>query len=126
MEKLKVVDEVWDVKKILAAVFIIGLIVFTVKTYVLDKNLQNENLQTGTKVEGASVKSDKIVELPSQDLRKDLNQRLNDLKENVNNINVIEVATSTPAVQKVLSDIKNLQNYPQNQCLNICNNLCIR
>lgn len=126
MEKLEVIDEAWDVKKILAAVFIIGLIVFTLKTYVLDKNLQNENLQVDTKVEGAAVKSDKTEEIPSQNLRKDLDQKLNDLKENVNNINVIEVATSTPAVQKVLNDIKNLQDYPKDQCLNICNNLCIR
>lgn len=125
MEKLQVVNEVWDIKKILAGIFIIGVIIFTAKIYVLDKNLQNENL--GTKLEGASVKSDKTIALPSQDLKKDLNQRLNDLKEDVNSINVVEVATSSPAVQKILNDLKNLQNLPQNQakeaCFNICNGL---
>lgn len=126
MEKLKVIEEsFWDIKKIGVFVVILGVVVFGLKTLVLDKNIQNEGSRATVQVE--SVKSDKAVELPSENLRKDLNQRLSDLKEEVNNINVVEVATSTPAVQKVLSDLKNLQNVPQNQakqaCFNICNGL---
>lgn len=130
MEKLEVVDEAWDLKKILALVMVVGVLAFGLKTFVLDKN--NSGLKTGSEAQSPQIQGASTIESPSptlssQSLQKTVENRLNDLKKEVNNINVIEVATSTPAVQKVLNDIKNLQNLPQSQakdaCLKICSSL---
>lgn len=127
MEKLEVVDEAWDVKKILLFVVFAGILAFGIKTFVLDKKVSTKSMVDLPQVQGTSTKGDSSENFsPKQEIQKGVEEKLSELKKEVNNLNIVEVATSTPAVQKVLNDIKNLQQVPKNQCLNICNNLCIR
>ncbi|HKC14966.1 MAG TPA: hypothetical protein VKC89_03355 [Patescibacteria group bacterium] len=117
----------WDVKKILIFIAIMAVVAFGFKTYVLDKNASITSKSKSTQVEGTSVKnSDNIPPnfSPSQELKQNLQTKLSDLKKEVNNINVVDIATSTPAVQKVLSDFKNLQNLPQSQAKQACVKIC--
>lgn len=118
-------QESWDIKKILMLLAVVGVLAISFKVLVLDKN--NFGLQKNSPVEiqGVSVKGNPN---PSPlDLQKNVETKLNELKKEVNHINVVEVATSTPAVQKVINDLKNLQDLPQNQakqaCLKICDGL---
>lgn len=116
----------WDIKKILMLLGAFGVIAVSLKIFILDKNnslLQKKN--QSVEVQGVSTK---INSNPSSlDLQKNVESKLNELKKEVNNINVVDVATSSPAVQKVINDLKNLQNVPQSQakdaCLKICNSL---
>lgn len=127
MEKLEVANEVWDVKKILAGLILFAVIALSFKTLVLDRKSSKALSSKSTSVQGTRISENPIPSpVSSESIKRNVESKLDDLKKEVNNINVVEIATSTPAVQKVLDDIKNLQNYPQNQCLNICNDLCIR
>ncbi|MDP2672288.1 MAG: hypothetical protein Q8O84_00550 [Nanoarchaeota archaeon] len=118
MEKLEVVDEAWDIKKILVFVVIAVLLGFSFKTFVLDQNVSQFSKAKSVEVEGVSDFS------PSEDLQQNLQTKFNDLKEEVNNLNVVDIATSTPSVQKILNDFKNLQNLPQSQAKEACFNIC--
>ena len=119
MEEIQ--TESWDFKKILIALGLFAIIVAGFKFLVLDKKFKKVAFQT------VSVKGTNTTISPTTDLKKDVENKLNDLKKEVNNINVVEVATSTPAVKKVLNDIKSLENLPQSQakdaCFKICNGL---
>lgn len=116
-------NQVWDLRKIIVFLFVLGLILFGFKTFVLDtKN------STDSKVEGISVRETPLPSIfPNKEIKQGLDEKISDLKKEVNNINIAEIATSTPAVKKVLNDFKNLQNLPQSQakeaCIKICNSL---
>lgn len=129
MEKLKVVDEVWDIKKIILFLIVAVVIGFGIKTFVLDNKIlivpQNESSVKGVSIQDTGNSISNIA--PSLGIKQGVEQKINDLKKEVNNINIVDIATSTPAVQKVLNDFKNLQNLPQTQakqaCVQICNGL---
>lgn len=127
MDELQV-KETWDVKRILIGLVLVGVLSLSFKTLVLDKKVSNGSIKS-TAVEGAAVQENPSPgpQLSSGDIKKDVQTKLDDLKKQVDNINVVEIATSTPAVKKVISDLKNLQEVPQNQvkeaCFKICNGL---
>lgn len=119
--------EAWDAKKIFTFIIVALILGLSIKTFVLEKNSKNLPNKS-VSVQGASTQ---IIQTPtpnsSEELKRNVESKLNDLKKEVNNINLIEVATSSPAVQKVITDLKNLQNLPQTQakeaCLKICSGL---
>lgn len=123
------VNEAWDARKIMALLLLIAIIFLSFKTFVLDKNSPQNAIFQPEKVKGISTQASPISspQVSSEDIKKSVENKLSDLKKEVNNINVIEIATSTPAVQKVLDDVKKLQSFPQSQarqaCLQICNGL---
>lgn len=128
MDELQV-KETWDVKRILMVLALVGILSLGFKLLVLDKKASREPGTKSAAVEGASSQEtpDPSPQFSSGDIKKDVQIKLNDLKKQVDNINVVEIATSTPAVKKVISDLKNLQEVPQNQakeaCFKICNGL---
>lgn len=117
----------WDIKKIFVLLVILVVLALGFKIFVLDKNKSNVS-STVKNVEGVSVEqSPSPSPVISQEIKRGVELKLNELKKEVSNINVVEIASSSPAVQKVLNDIKNLQSLPQTQakeaCLKICSGL---
>lgn len=130
-------DQEWDKKKILltiitiAAVFGIG---YSTKGYFLDKNTQSSIPALG-QVKGVQIKDDNTskqtiddpvlsgapVSIPSKE---DVQQSLEQIKKEIQTINVVEIASSSPQVQKVLNDIKALEQYPGSQTKQMCENIC--
>lgn len=117
----------WDKKKIfIFLIFVILIIGIGYKA--LEKQSFNNLGVKGVTIQqdqnGLSVSQD---ESSSPTFKKTLEQKVDSIKEDVESLNVIDVATSTPAVQKIINDIKRLQDYPSSQakeaCLNICSNL---
>lgn len=124
MSELEQKEEVWDLRKIFTLLLAVGLIAFGVKTFILDTNTKEIN-NVETQIEGVSAKETPIPEiLPKQEIQKNVQNKIIELREEVNKINIVEIATSTPAVQKVLNDIKNLQNLPQSQAKQACFKIC--
>ncbi len=129
MVKTEFPPERWDKKKIIMAIFILlGLIIggFELKTYVLGSKDLNSNFQSDVK--GSRVFPSTIIAFPSaQSIGEEALGNINNIKEEINNINVQDLATSSPQVKKILDDIKSLPNYPASQarevCLNFCNGL---
>lgn len=130
----------WNKKRIaivlLALVFTV-FIGYEIKSKVLGKNLDflsKGNLSANNllkSVKGESEKEDNGAKNSNAqsvpNVQTILEQRLEIIKKEVESLNVSEIASSTPQVQKILNDISALKEYPSNQakeaCLKICNGL---
>ena len=120
--KEKKTEVIWDKKRIfifvLSAILIL-ILGFELKTLTLDKNVsldKAKNLPT-EQVQGASTQ-----QLP--DVRQGIVNQIDNLKNEAQNINVVEVATSSSQVQKVINDLKSLQDLPKSQLKTACEKVC--
>ena len=118
----KTVDT-WNKKRVLLALILliaVGIGAYFFKTKVLGEKI---NLfERGVK--GASTQESKPTGTISIDLQKALKDKLDSLKKEVSNLNVTDIASSSPQVQKILNDMKSLEQYPQNQAKDICRKIC--
>ena len=116
----------WDKKKIflfLIAAIILVIVGFQVKTLTLGENASKpQDLASSNKsdVKGKSTK----VQSPAEDIKKNIQNEINSLKNEASNINLIEIASSSAQVQKVINDLKALQDYPSNQIKEVCEKVC--
>lgn len=140
MQYIDPIEEVWDKKKILVGILsliLAGGSVYGVKTFVLDKYIQGS-------VKGVSSKNEKIFlseenkpsvtesqtkessfSLPSsEDVKAGIQQKLDTIRQEVSGIKLEEIASSSPQIQKVINDIKSLEQYPRNQAKDLCNKIC--
>jgi conjugal transfer/entry exclusion protein len=112
----------WDKKKII--LFTVGAIVLLGIGLVLKEMMfagaQKNSLSTTTNVKGANTE---IVN-PLPDIKQGIQNQIDSLKNEAQNINMVDVATSSPQVQKVINDLKALQDYPKNQLKQTCENIC--
>ncbi|MCL6096868.1 MAG: hypothetical protein M1444_04290 [Patescibacteria group bacterium] len=131
MKELKPIEESWNKKRIFFAltvlvILIAGLAVF--KVLALDKS-QNFPQNSATKnlkaVKGVSTDTNS----PSQNnsvtgLKTTIQDQLDTIKQEASGINLAEIATSSPQVQKVIDDIKSIQNLPKDQAKSFCQQIC--
>lgn len=113
---------VWDKKKIfifLISALLLVFLILELKTFILGDSVTNNSSKTSNskKVEGATSEN-----LP--DLRQGVQNQISNLKKEAENINVLDIATSSAQVQKVIKDLKDLQNLPQSQFKNACEKIC--
>lgn len=131
MKELHPIEESWNKKRIflglsVMVILIAGLAAF--KVLVLDKNqnLVQKTISKQTKsVQGASANtnsSSKDNVVPS--LKIGIQDQLNAIKQEASGINIAEIATSSPQVQKVIEDIKSIQNLPRTQAKSFCEQVC--
>ncbi|MBI2031355.1 MAG: hypothetical protein HYT08_01950 [Candidatus Levybacteria bacterium] len=120
-------QESWNKKRILIASFLIAVLIgigLELKGNTISNFLKN-------KPSFSAIKGVATYKNPNQrsapDIGSAVSQKLESIKQDAENINISEIATSTPQIQKIINDIKNLQNLPSNQlkdaCLNICKGL---
>lgn len=139
MNEVSSIQESWNRKRIflaliVVALFLIGIIYFLKKTKSENSQFKSPFLSN---VKGISIKnenefkkddeklSQKSLSLPSTaDLRGDLQEKLDSIKQEVSSLKVEEIASSSPQIQKVLDDVKSLEQYPKNQAKEICKNIC--
>lgn len=116
-------QKVWDKKKI--AIF---LLILLLVGGVLSYGFENQKLLPQKEVRGTQTieqKEEPKVEPPSlTNLQNTFEERFNDVRKEAEKIDVAEVASSSPQVQKVINDIKSLQNYPQSRAKEACFNIC--
>jgi len=117
--KLTKNESEWDKKKIIFfSVLIIVLLIlgFMLKDSILGKSYKVAD--SSQSVKGVSTQID---------IKKNVQDQINSLREEAGNINLVDVATSSPQVQKVINDLKALKDYPNNQlkqsCMSICSKL---
>lgn len=118
-------DKEWDVKKIITTVFILAVLIALVlffKYYVFFENDFSKKSLSVTpsvkQVEGIST-----VE-PVPNIKQAVQEKVNSIKEEAARIDIIEIASSSPQVQKVINDLKELEKYPSSQAKSMCNNIC--
>lgn len=131
MKELKPIEESWNKKRIffgltVLAILIAGLAAF--KVLALDKNqdLGPEPISKKAKsVEGASTNVNSLTQdNKASNLKTNIQDQINTIKQEASGINLAEIATSSPQVQKVIDDIKSIQNLPKDQAKSFCQQVC--
>ncbi len=120
MKEAKKKQEVeWDKKRIIlflvaaAALIIIG---FELRTLLSGDNAAS-NQSLNQNVKGAAIQ-------PAPSIQKGIQDQISNLKNEAQNINVVDIASSSPQVQKVINDLKAIKNYPKNQLKDTCQQIC--
>jgi hypothetical protein len=110
----------WDKKKILffliAAVVLLG-IGFEAKDLILGANVAPPAPVVAPDVKGAATQ---VV----PNIKNSVQNQLDSLKTEAQNVDLVEIASSSPQVQKVINDLKALQDYPKNQLKATCEQIC--
>jgi hypothetical protein len=117
MEEVKT-GESWNKKKIIITTIILALLIaggFYLKIRVLS---QNSSQITGS-VKGAVMQEIAIPDIKAS-AQEAVVEKIDNLKAQVSNLNVSEIASSSPQVQKIINDIKSLGQYPTNQAKEFC------
>jgi uncharacterized membrane protein YhiD involved in acid resistance len=104
---------------ILAIVFII--VIFFGIRYVTNTNDQVKGAKT-------DAEKEKHLELEEQKAKKNVKEnvdkRLEKIKEDIDNLNAVDVTTQSPQVKKIIEDLQSLQNLPKDQAKNFCEQVC--
>ena len=123
MKELKE-EYVWDKKKII--LFLVFLVVLVAIGYELKKSFFNNSSNNAplnlakNNVKGASTQNF----TPVEGIKQGIQNEINSLRSEAQNINIVDIASSSPQVQKVINDLKALQNYPSNQLKDTCQKIC--
>lgn len=123
-EQKKKEEVVWDKKKIitfLVVVFFLLIGAYQLKSMILGDDASPKDLENSYQ---QSVRGVGIQEPPQESLRNSVQEQINNLKEDAQNINVVEIASSSPQVQKIINDLKAIQDYPSNQIKEVCEKVC--
>ncbi len=112
----------WDKKKILFFLGAITLLLFA--AYILKEEFLSSQTSTApmnkAEVEGVSTQDP----LTAPEIKKNIQNQITNLQTEAEKINVVDIATSSPQVQKVINDLKALQDYPKSQLKTTCEQIC--
>lgn len=136
MDKIHTI-ETWNKKRVFITLLIIVLLIgFGIKTFVLDKNkdffamlsspaflksVMGVNTQKEDRVKGEKSTKKNTSSLPIQATIK---EKLDELKKEVNSLNIVDIASSSPQIQKIINDLNVLKEYPANEAKEICQKIC--
>jgi len=109
----------WDLKKLILALFILVGILILVLFFKFYFFANEDNITQVAKVQEKRVKG-----ISTEDVQKAVQEKVDLIKQQADEINITDVATSSPQVQKLIQDIKTLENYPSSQARSMCENLC--
>lgn len=125
MKEQKKKEEIeWDKKKIIIFSIVLFLLLigaYQLKSLILGNDISSKPLQNSYEKQ---VRGVNIQEPPGQSLRNNIQEQISNLKEDAQNIDVVEIASSSPQVQKIINDLKAIQNYPSNQIKEVCEKVC--
>ena len=114
----------WDKRKILITTCI------AIVAVILAVELKSRFLPGSESVLGESSEKKPIsvqkpdVKPPNINFQSGVNSKISEIKQNINGLNAIEVASSSPQIQKVLQDIQGIKDLPSNQAKEMCLKIC--
>src|SRR3989344_703868 len=126
MEKVNT-KESWNKKRIFITLFLLALLVagsFFFKTQVLDINTQTDKSFKAVSSEDKKTENQKKDEGSKINIQSAIKEKIYDLQQQVTTLDVMEIASSSPQIQKIINDIKSLEQYPVNQAKEICRQIC--
>lgn len=101
---------------------LLGLVGYFGKTFLLGKNRFD---LFGKSVKGISTQRQGNSSLPSvSSLQNSLQQKLGDIQQQASKLDIADIASSSPQVQKLIKDLNALKDYPINQAKDICQKIC--
>jgi hypothetical protein len=100
---------------LLGIVFLIILVFITVGSSKVDsKDLAKKGVQ------GVTTR----VNNPVNEIRSAIQDKIETIQTEAKNVDIAEVASSSPQVQKIINDIKSIENYPSDQAKGLCEKIC--
>lgn len=131
MQETSFVEEGWDKKKIIiffvVLVFLAGVAVGVKVLFFKDVNLV-KLLPLKTTVKENKSEQKKVLgeqeTFSTQKINNALEEKLESVKEQVSNLNISNVASSSPQIKKVIEDLQSLQSLPKNQAKDACRKIC--
>lgn len=114
----------WDKKKIFIGLVITILLIgigFELKSVFLGESsmpIKEVNQNSNAQIKGAST-----TDL-TNGIKQSFADNINSIKAQAQNIDIAEIASSSPQVQKVISDLKGLKDLPKNQIKSACEKIC--
>lgn len=121
MEKVEEISS-WNKKRIFIAIFLLALLItggYFFKTKILVGSSQQAKLVKGISTQVKTAEPEFKI-----NVQEAVREKINSLKEQVSGLNMLEIASSSPQVRKILNDIKSLEQYPVNQAQEICKKIC--
>ena len=115
-EATEINKETWNKKRVFFGIFLLALLIIG-GGYLFRDKIFPRQLKS---VEGASTSRVDTAANVQEAVR----EKIDNLKQEVSGLNLMEVASSSPQVQKILNDIKALQQYPENQIKDLCRKIC--
>ena len=122
--------ETWNRKRIVFAfmvVALLGLGAYSLKNIILSKSKQFSlksvmgiNSQKDNKIKSLSDNS-KSASIPLQAV---IQEKLDTIKKDINGLNIVDIASSSPQVQKIINDLNSLKDYPKHEVKDICQKIC--
>lgn len=135
-------EHTWNKKRIAIGVAVVILLVvgaIYLKVSVLGADtemVKRESVETAGLVRGAKTEEkstsgesagSSLSPLSKESIQEGFSDKLADIKEQVNNLDIKDIAESSPQYQKAVEDLQSLQSLPKNEakkaCLSICENL---
>lgn len=114
-------EQSWNKKRILItilATLAVGGALYAFRGSIFPQSfLQNNKKENSLKKSVLSQKSE-------PDLQQILEKQIESIKKETGNINIEEIASSSSQVQKIINDIKNLQNLPKDKAKEACYKIC--
>jgi uncharacterized protein involved in exopolysaccharide biosynthesis len=118
-EASEINKETWNKKRVFLGIFLLVLLIIGGGYLFRDKIFISSSRQLKS-VEGASTST---VDTAAN-VQETVKEKIDNLKQEVSGLNLMEVASSSSQVQKILNDIKALQQYPANQIKDLCRKIC--
>jgi len=116
----------WNKKRIFIGFIVIlaalALLGYGIKTFVLGKNIDFFSKKTTL---GTSTQKQEDTSLPkASSIQNSLQQKLDSIKEEVSKLDIKDIASSSPQIQKLIKDLNALKDYPGNQIKDVCQKIC--
>ncbi len=121
MRKIEKEEIAWDKKKIIATlvIFILAIaIAIQVKDIVFPPDYKPPVQKQKEEVKGLNT-----AEF-SSNIKQSISDNVNNLKTQAESLDVAEIASSSPQVQKLINDLKSLQDLPKSQLKSTCEKIC--
>lgn len=108
--------EVWNFKRIIVSLMVITLLVIGSYVFFVKDN------STISMVLGLTTSREKPKPISIKGVN--LTEKLEEIKSQVNNLDVKDLAESTPQYKKLIQDLQGLSELPKNQAKEACYNVC--
>lgn len=112
----------WSIPKIIIGVIVISVVgwyVYQNQSLIASMTGSSSRDVAGAKIEAKVTPSQKVA-IPKFDIQ----EKIADITSQINNLDVQEVAQSSPQVQKVLKDMESLKDLPKSQAKEACMKIC--
>lgn len=107
-------------KGIVALIALVGILLVVQFSLSADR----KGVVKGVKTEKVTEQESKKVEEAKSRLQGTIEDQLDDIKDQVTQLDPQDIVSSSPQVQKIIDDLKDLQGVPKDELKNVCENIC--